>query len=104
MHFWCLSLRLCFWLIDGLAFVLLLLLFAIPVTHSSAIPFSIPIFFCAASIAFQSYYKAKRTKNRCKDLDQVQDEVAAVLAGKPKALPVDEDLPGLGQHYCLTCS
>lgn len=36
---------------------------------------------------------------RLKDMDQIQDEMK-----KPPVLPIDEDLPGLGQFYCIPCS
>ncbi|GER45473.1 zinc finger family protein [Striga asiatica] len=34
--------------------------------------------------------------------DAVYDELQKV-EGKSKSLPVDEDLPGMGQYYCLHC-
>ena len=47
-------------------------------------------------------------KNRTRDLDRIQDDVAALAAGK--AMPfISEgkdvlDLPGAGQHYCVSCA
>ncbi|CAA0830310.1 zinc finger (C2H2 type) family protein [Striga hermonthica] len=34
--------------------------------------------------------------------DAVYDELQKV-EGKSKSMPVDEDLPGMGQYYCLHC-
>lgn len=47
------------------------------------------------------YKKGRCTKRRDKDLDQIQDEMKTFDASK---LPIEEDLPGLGQYYCLTCA
>ncbi|GER54295.1 zinc finger family protein [Striga asiatica] len=38
----------------------------------------------------------------CSRDDAVYDELQKV-EGKDKPLPVDEDLPGMGQYYCLHC-
>ncbi|CAA0830449.1 zinc finger (C2H2 type) family protein [Striga hermonthica] len=38
----------------------------------------------------------------CSRDDAVYDELQKVK-GKDKPLPVDEDLPGMGQYYCLHC-
>merc|ERR1719379_2107678 len=48
----------------------------------------------------KTYKKLIRTRRRKKDLDQIQDEMKT---HDPSKLPVDQDLPGLGQHMCLTC-
>lgn len=50
-------------------------------------------------------HRASRTKARTKDLDQIQLE--DLLPGNKAKLenqPLDETLPGLGQHYCLEVS
>ncbi|KAI9207932.1 uncharacterized protein BJ171DRAFT_492109 [Polychytrium aggregatum] len=43
-----------------------------------------------------------RTRARTKDLDQIQDDLET--PEKFENQPVDVDLPGLGQHYCIECS
>ncbi|KAJ1728470.1 hypothetical protein LPJ61_004016 [Coemansia biformis] len=45
-----------------------------------------------------------KTKRRTKDLDQIQEDLQPGNRERLLALPVDEDLPGLGQHYCLECA
>lgn len=41
-----------------------------------------------------------KVKNRSKDLDEIQDDLKdpSKVVFEP-----DEDLPGLGQHYCILC-
>ncbi|KAI9477434.1 hypothetical protein LPJ78_001640 [Coemansia sp. RSA 989] len=46
-------------------------------------------------------YKLKR---RTKDLDQIQEDLKPENKHRLLTLPVDEDLPGLGQHYCVECA
>ncbi|KAJ3299691.1 Bud site selection protein 20 [Borealophlyctis nickersoniae] len=46
--------------------------------------------------------RAKRTRARVKDLDQIFEDLSA--PGKFANQPIDTDLPGLGQHYCLECA
>jgi bud site selection protein 20 len=42
---------------------------------------------------------------RGKDLDQVQDELAALAAGtRSAAMFLDEDKAGGGAHFCVVCS
>ena len=52
------------------------------------------------------YKKQHDTKRRRRDIDQIQDDIVKVVAnGKSNIeFQLDEDLPGLGQHYCLTCA
>ncbi|KAJ2781896.1 hypothetical protein H4R18_002602 [Coemansia javaensis] len=45
-----------------------------------------------------------KTKRRTKDLDQVQEDLRPGNRERLLAMPVDEDLPGLGQHYCIECA
>jgi len=49
----------------------------------------------------KQYKKSRLVCNREKDLDQIQDEMKTLDTSN---LPVDEELPGLGQYYCLTCA
>ncbi|KAJ2162351.1 hypothetical protein GGF46_000715 [Coemansia sp. RSA 552] len=45
-----------------------------------------------------------KTKRRTKDLDQIQEDLLPANRDRLLKLPLDEDLPGLGQHYCLECA
>jgi len=51
------------------------------------------------------YHKKKRTRNFVKDVDQIYEDVnnpnktEQLLNQAPS-----EDLPGLGQFYCMTCA
>ncbi|KAJ1948925.1 hypothetical protein EC988_004976 [Linderina pennispora] len=45
-----------------------------------------------------------KTKRRTKDLDQIQEDLLPENRSKFQSMPEDEDLPGLGQHYCIECS
>ncbi|KAJ2492039.1 hypothetical protein IWW37_001753 [Coemansia sp. RSA 2050] len=46
-------------------------------------------------------YKSKR---RTKDLDQIQEDLKPENRQRLLNMAEDEDLPGLGQHYCVECS
>ena len=50
------------------------------------------------------YKKQARTRSRLKDLDQIQDEYKAAMNKPNQSLPIDLDLPGLGQYYCFSCA
>merc|ERR1719356_1750090 len=43
-------------------------------------------------------------KVRSKDIDQVHDDLKIPEKFKPGVLEQDEDLPGMGQFYCIPCS
>ncbi|EEB06238.1 zinc finger protein [Schizosaccharomyces japonicus yFS275] len=43
-----------------------------------------------------------RTREYGRDLDQIQDDLKE--PEKFQSLPLDPDLPGLGQHYCIECA
>mmetsp|Transcript_107121 Transcript_107121/g.190327 ORF Transcript_107121/g.190327 Transcript_107121/m.190327 type:complete len:113 (-) Transcript_107121:38-376(-) len=43
-------------------------------------------------------------KRRSKDIDQVHDDLKAPQKFKAGSLPTDEDLPGMGQYYCIACT
>lgn len=45
-----------------------------------------------------------KTKRRTKDLDQIQGDLKPENKHRLVNQPLDEDLPGLGQHYCVECS
>ena len=49
--------------------------------------------------------KLRRTRNYRKDIDQIYDDVnQPEKTEKLTNQSVDESLPGLGQHYCVTCA
>lgn len=53
----------------------------------------------------KQYKKAADTKRRARDVDQIQDDLIAMATlGKNMEFEIDEDLPGLGQHYCVQCA
>eukprot|EP00933_Yihiella_yeosuensis_P082517 TRINITY_DN96424_c0_g1_i1.p1 TRINITY_DN96424_c0_g1~~TRINITY_DN96424_c0_g1_i1.p1 ORF type:complete len:112 (-),score=31.91 TRINITY_DN96424_c0_g1_i1:50-385(-) len=43
-------------------------------------------------------------KRRSKDIDQVHDDLKVPQKFAPGELPMDEDLPGMGQYYCICCT
>mmetsp|Transcript_142638 Transcript_142638/g.248729 ORF Transcript_142638/g.248729 Transcript_142638/m.248729 type:complete len:120 (+) Transcript_142638:97-456(+) len=43
-------------------------------------------------------------KKRTKDIDQVHDDLKVPQKFTAGMLPTDEDLPGMGQYYCIACS
>ena len=63
-------------------------------------------------------YRAHRTRARTKDLDQIQLDMDPKNRTKMEVQPIDESLPGLGQHvscnmfmsngadgqYCVECA
>ena len=38
------------------------------------------------------------------DIDQIVEDLKPENAGKLEKQPIDPDLPGLGQHYCVSCA
>lgn len=53
----------------------------------------------------KEYYRSHKTANRSKDIDQIQDEIKKVSeTGVNITFEIDDDLPGLGQHYCVSCA
>ncbi|OWZ18005.1 hypothetical protein PHMEG_0007977 [Phytophthora megakarya] len=52
----------------------------------------------------KQYKRGHATKNRARDIDQIQDDLRVEkVTGKNMAFEEDEDLPGLGQFYCTPC-
>merc|ERR1712224_731816 len=49
-------------------------------------------------------HKRLKTKRYTRDIDQVFEDVQPGNIEKFDNLAIDEDLPGLGQHYCVSCS
>lgn len=52
----------------------------------------------------KQYQKIRRTRNKTKDLDQIIEDLKPENLIKLQDQPLDEDLPGLGQYYCVFCS
>jgi bud site selection protein 20 len=50
----------------------------------------------------RAFHRTLKVKRRAKDLDQIQDQLKVHDPEKVKEL--DQDLPGLGQFYCLACA
>ncbi|KAL0918320.1 hypothetical protein M5K25_010322 [Dendrobium thyrsiflorum] len=51
-----------------------------------------------------SHKSARRSNFLLKGDDMVFDELKKLVeSGETKPLPLDEDLPGMGQFYCLHC-
>ncbi|KAG8898302.1 hypothetical protein FRB99_007541, partial [Tulasnella sp. 403] len=51
------------------------------------------------------FYRATRTRARRRDLDQIQlVDLDPKNRAKLEKQPIDVDLPGLGQHYCVECA
>ena len=49
--------------------------------------------------------KEHSTGRRRRDIDQIQDDLKKVeVTGATIAFELDDDLPGLGQHYCTFCA
>lgn len=45
-----------------------------------------------------------QNKKRTRDIDQVHDDLKVPNKFLPGALEKDEDLPGMGQFYCIACA
>ncbi|KZP01761.1 hypothetical protein CALVIDRAFT_17369 [Calocera viscosa TUFC12733] len=55
--------------------------------------------------AQRDVHRASRTRARTKDLDQIQlIDLLPTNRALLEAQPLDEDKPGLGQHYCVECA
>ncbi|KAK5577366.1 hypothetical protein RB653_002307 [Dictyostelium firmibasis] len=52
----------------------------------------------------KQYKRARSTKNRAKDIDQIFDEIQPETVDKFSKFEVDPDLPGMGQNFCIHCS
>ncbi|RUS18431.1 hypothetical protein BC937DRAFT_88782 [Endogone sp. FLAS-F59071] len=48
--------------------------------------------------------RAMRTRAFVKMLDQVHEDLKPDNAAKLTNQPIDADIPGLGQHYCISCA
>ena len=45
-----------------------------------------------------------KTKRKTRDLDEIQKQMAAETARELLNQPIDYDVPGAGQFYCLYCA
>ena len=53
----------------------------------------------------KTFAKSIRTRRRARDVDQIQDDIAAVRVNPElNTRSLDFDLPGMGQFYCLCCA
>ena len=52
----------------------------------------------------KEYGKIRRTRNKTKDIDQILEDLLPANICKYENQPIDENLPGLGQHYCVACA
>ena len=52
----------------------------------------------------KQYGKIRRTRNKTKDLDQIVEDLEPKNLLKYTNPKSDEDLPGLGQLYCVFCA
>ena len=52
----------------------------------------------------KQYGKNRRTRNKTKDLDQIVEDLQPEKLLKFKNPEIDENLPGLGQFYCIFCA
>ncbi|KAK7687668.1 hypothetical protein QCA50_008883 [Cerrena zonata] len=55
--------------------------------------------------ARRDVHRASRTRVRTRDLDQIQHiDLDPKNRARLEAQPLDYELPGLGQHYCVECA
>ena len=52
----------------------------------------------------KAHRKMIKTKHRIKDLDQIAKDLEPENAEKLLHQEEDDDLPGLGQYYCIHCA
>jgi len=52
----------------------------------------------------KQYQKVRKTKHKTKDIDEILEDLKPENIVKLQSQPIDEDLPGLGQHYCVFCA
>ncbi len=48
--------------------------------------------------------KIIKTKRKTKDIDEIYNDLKKENAVKLLTQEIDQDLPGLGQHYCINCA
>ena len=52
----------------------------------------------------KKYGKNRRTRNETKDLDQIVEDLQPEKFLRIQNPEIDENLPGLGQFYCVFCA
>ena len=52
----------------------------------------------------KDFSKKCRTRRRTRDLDQIQEDLLRQKKNPSATLPVDLELPGLGQYPCVECN
>jgi len=56
------------------------------------------------TIKNKQYKRIRKTKHKTKDIDEILEDLKPENIIKLKNQELDENLPGLGQHYCVFCS
>lgn len=51
----------------------------------------------------KSRHKTQKLKHFKKDFDQIHEDLLPEKAQSLMNQPIDEELPGLGQFYCIEC-
>ena len=52
----------------------------------------------------KQYGKNRRTRNQSKDIDQIVEDLQPEKLLQIQNQEIDENLPGLGQFYCVFCA
>jgi bud site selection protein 20 len=52
----------------------------------------------------KQYQKIRKTKHKTKDIDEILEDLKPENMVKLTNQQINEDLPGLGQHYCVFCA
>jgi bud site selection protein 20 len=52
----------------------------------------------------KQYQKVRKTKHKSKDIDEILEDLKPEKLLNLNTQPINEDLPGLGQHYCVFCA
>jgi len=52
----------------------------------------------------KQFQKSRKTKHRTKDIDEIVNDLKPDNVVKLTKQKLDENLPGLGQFYCLFCA
>merc|ERR1711957_13325 len=59
---------------------------------------------CKNTSKNKQFQKIRKTKRRVKDIDEIQTDLMPQNIVKMQVQKLDEDLPGLGQFYCVFCA
>lgn len=52
----------------------------------------------------KQFQKTRKTKHRTKDIDEIVNDLKPENITKLTKQKLDENLPGLGQYYCVFCA